>query len=287
MARPGVVIALLALGLGAGCAGTTPTRTVSAASCVGRTPGQQFKAARIVFVGVTLSGPSASATGELLSPAKVRVVRYLKGHGPGTVRVETAIQRSGDGYVENSDGINPRAGQRWRIYSNSTRQPYSTSICDGSRRVATHGALADCQASAVRLRLATSEAFMFHYATLYALRNVGTSACQLSGYPRVVPEYPAGRPIDVAVHHATSPPWGEPSRVVIVRPGAEAGLLIGYVANPEGSACIHRTLFKISLPGTRHAFTTGATFNVCPPGRFTRSLYESPILPTPKPPRPR
>jgi hypothetical protein len=82
-----------------------------------------------------LRGPS-SQTGELLSPAKVRVARFLKGHGPSTVHVETAIQRSGSGYVENADGIDPRAGQRWKIYSESKRQPYATSVCDGSRRIA-------------------------------------------------------------------------------------------------------------------------------------------------------
>jgi hypothetical protein len=125
---------------------------------------------------------------------------------------------------------------------------------------------------------------MLHYATIYSLTNIGTSTCRLSGYPRVVSEYPSGRPIAVAVHHTDGPPWGEPPRVVTVRPGAQAGLLIGYIANPLGSACVHRTLFKITLPATSHAFTTGATFDVCPPGRFARSLYVAPILPAPRPP---
>ncbi len=107
----------------------------SAASCVGWTPAQAFKAARVVLVGVMLPGRSEQA-GELISPAKVRVIRFLKGHGPSTVGVQTAIQRSGNGYLENADGIDPHAGQRWKIYSDSEQQPYSTSVCDGSRRIA-------------------------------------------------------------------------------------------------------------------------------------------------------
>ena len=107
----------------------------SAASCVGLTPAQQFKAARVVLVGVMLPGRSWR-TGELLSPAKVRVIRFLKGHGPSKVQVQTAIQLSGNGYLENADGIDPRAGQRWKIYSDSNQQPYSTSVCAGSRRIA-------------------------------------------------------------------------------------------------------------------------------------------------------
>jgi hypothetical protein len=35
------------------------------------------------------------------------------------------------------DGIEPRAGERWKIYTQSRRQPLATSICAGSVRVAT------------------------------------------------------------------------------------------------------------------------------------------------------
>ncbi|MFL5824549.1 MAG: hypothetical protein ACJ764_14030 [Solirubrobacteraceae bacterium] len=124
-------------------AGSTAARTpgASAASCAAQTRAQEFRAARVVFVGVMLSGPSTpkDGRGELLSPARVRVTRYLKSHGPSTVRVQTGISRTDDGsYVGNSEGIYPRAGQHWKIYSRSTHRPYATSVCDGSRQVAAH-----------------------------------------------------------------------------------------------------------------------------------------------------
>jgi len=64
-----------------------------AASCAAVSPAQQFAAARLVFIGVALPGPTAhySKRPVLASPARMRVERYLKGHGPGIVRVATAV----------------------------------------------------------------------------------------------------------------------------------------------------------------------------------------------------
>jgi hypothetical protein len=111
--------------------------TGAAASCAGLTPAQQFAAARLVFVGTMLPGPSTSAGGGrvLASPARVRVARYLKGHGPRTVAVDTAVRIGRRGITQSEDGIEPRVGERWRIYTNSHRQPFATSICAGSARV--------------------------------------------------------------------------------------------------------------------------------------------------------
>jgi hypothetical protein len=136
MASIGGALVLVALGAAAyaGHPGRTAGPVAGAASCAASTPGQELRAARVVFTGVMLPGP-ADGTGELLSPARVRVSRYLKGHGPSVVRVQTAIQRSGNGYEENSEGINPHAGQRWKIYSSSAHRPYPTSDCDGSRLI--------------------------------------------------------------------------------------------------------------------------------------------------------
>jgi len=66
----------------------------------------------------------------------VRVIRYLKGRGPRIVRVQTALRMDRNGVVENAEGIEPRAGQRWRIFTGGRRQPFATSICSGSRRLA-------------------------------------------------------------------------------------------------------------------------------------------------------
>jgi hypothetical protein len=68
----------------------------------------------------------------LLSPAKVRVSRYLKGHGPRVVRVRTAAASAN---AFGGEGIEPQAGQRWLIYSPSKSSPYDTNICAGSRRL--------------------------------------------------------------------------------------------------------------------------------------------------------
>ncbi len=113
----------------------------SSASCAGLTRAQQFKTARVVFVGVMLPGHLVGVADDtqLSSPAQVRVSHYLKGRGPSTVRVLTAVKRSGKGYRFAEDGIQPRPGQHWEIYTSSTHRPYSTSICGGSRIVSAKG----------------------------------------------------------------------------------------------------------------------------------------------------
>jgi hypothetical protein len=86
-----------------------------------------------VFVGTTLTGSTVILGGRsvLLSPARVRVSHYLKGAGPHVVSVATAV--TGGGHVVSEDGIEPRAGQQWTIYTRSPQMPYQTSMCDGSR----------------------------------------------------------------------------------------------------------------------------------------------------------
>ncbi len=132
----------MALGLIlAGCgsaqvAAAPPARTGVAASCAAVSPEQQFASARLVFVGRMLKGPTIKPGGVLGSPARMRVERYLKGHGPSTVRVDTAVSIDPHGVAVGEDGIMARPGERWKIYTDSGRQPFSTSICAGSRRVA-------------------------------------------------------------------------------------------------------------------------------------------------------
>lgn len=106
-----------------------------AASCAALTPAQQFKAARVVFDGTTLNGRTVRFGGRpvLSSPARFRVSRYLKGHGPAVVRVETGSAAARDGVVVTEDGIQPLVGQRWRIYAHTSREPFATSICSGTR----------------------------------------------------------------------------------------------------------------------------------------------------------
>ena len=144
----GVKLSLGALTIGAviaGCGGSTtlsrpiaPARpSAAAASCAGVSPGQQFASARLVFLGRMLPGPSTSMAGRdvLGSPVSVRVLRYLKGTGPRTVRVATAVTIKSTGLTVLEDGIEPQVGEIWKLYTQSRHQPFATSICGGSTRI--------------------------------------------------------------------------------------------------------------------------------------------------------
>lgn len=128
---------LLVAGCGTARVTATPVRETTgvAASCAAVSPAEKFNMARKVFVGVMLPGPTTQQ-GVLGSPARMRVERYLKGHGPRIVRVDTALRIEPGGVTGNSEGIEPKAGERWKIYTQSRRQPFDTSICSGSTRVA-------------------------------------------------------------------------------------------------------------------------------------------------------
>jgi len=73
----------------------------------------------------------------LASPATVRVARYLKGSGPSTVKVRTAVTITNRGVTVAEDGIEPQVGELWKIYAGSRGQPFDTSICAGSMRIRT------------------------------------------------------------------------------------------------------------------------------------------------------
>lgn len=126
-----VLVAVVA-GLSA-CGSSAGSSQSSGGSCAAGTPPGYLAAARAAFVGVMLSGPVVDSV--LTSPARVRVLRYLKGSGPAVVTVTTAVTRSGSDVVGNGEGITPRAGERWMIYTTSRAMPYQTSVCGGSALV--------------------------------------------------------------------------------------------------------------------------------------------------------
>jgi hypothetical protein len=139
--RWGGLAATLALLLAA-CGGhatihSLPVRQASSASCAGFGASAQFANARLVLIGTMLAGPSVALGRRdmLASPARVRVQQYLKGRGPKFVTVTTAVAPHGDSIQVSEDGIEPVARERWRIYTNSKRSPYQTSICGGSKRI--------------------------------------------------------------------------------------------------------------------------------------------------------
>lgn len=136
-----LVTGVLIAGCGGATASPTPVaparHTAVAASCAAASPTQQFATARLVFVGRMLPGPSTSLDRPrvLGSPATVRVMRYLKGSGPRTVKVTTAVTITNSGVTVAEDGIEPQVGEIWKIYTDSRHQPFDTSICGGSTMI--------------------------------------------------------------------------------------------------------------------------------------------------------
>jgi hypothetical protein len=105
--------------------------TGSSDSCAAVSAAVHLSHARTAFIGTALPGPVVGGA-VLESPARFRVVRYLKGSGPAVVTVRTAVAGNGNGTVSSEGGIQPQAGQRWQIYTTSLHTPYETSLCGGS-----------------------------------------------------------------------------------------------------------------------------------------------------------
>jgi hypothetical protein len=132
---------------------------------------------------------------------------------------------------------------------------------------------------------------MFHYANIYALTNSGLVSCTLKGFPSVSvfagPAQNASTAITVPTSDTKVAPWGEHPIAVTIKPGRSAGLILGYVVNPDATVCRSPNdegpTFKVTLPGTTSSLVTDDThFDVCSGGR-NYPLYVSPILPQPRP----
>lgn len=126
-----------ALFLISGCGGSSKSANAietRGASCAAVSLKQDMKHARLVFDGKLLRGQTAlvGSSSILTSPARVEVFRYLKGHGPKVVRIQTAVTRRDGGTTVGEDGIQARAGERWRIFTDGNTQPLPTSMCSGS-----------------------------------------------------------------------------------------------------------------------------------------------------------
>lgn len=91
---------------------------------------EQRARADFIFDGVALDGPTATGV------QRFRVTRYVKGRGPGIVRVNTGIIRRADGSGSTSSvSLLVKRGERWRIFARgSTYKVLQTSLCDGSRK---------------------------------------------------------------------------------------------------------------------------------------------------------
>ncbi|MFL5886979.1 MAG: hypothetical protein ACJ77M_18065 [Thermoleophilaceae bacterium] len=114
--------------------------TADAAACV--KPGLGSPSARgaeVIFDGVVLSGPRLGVTGDVLSPARLQVVRYLKGHGPRIVRVATSFAQGAIGRPTGTATFTPEPGEVLRIFgrtprgagSSAARGVLEPAACDG------------------------------------------------------------------------------------------------------------------------------------------------------------
>lgn len=109
--------------------------SAQAASCAAQTPAEQRTSAALIVDAVALAGRSTER-GVLLSPARFRALRYLKGRGPTLIRVRTAVRAVQGGFRYAEDGITPRRAQRWRLYGRRLRDgTVGVGICSGSRRL--------------------------------------------------------------------------------------------------------------------------------------------------------
>jgi hypothetical protein len=102
---------------------------ITRAMCLPATDAERLADADIVFEGLVIEGP--------LSPARLKVLRYIKGRGPAEFAVETGNTRNPDGTITlSSTGINPHPGEAWLIYGLGTvGGAVITSSCAGSRRL--------------------------------------------------------------------------------------------------------------------------------------------------------
>src|SRR3954469_15525392 len=77
--------------------------------------------ADVIFDGIVLSGPRLGVTADLLSPARLQVVRYVKGHGPRIVRVATSFRQGEMGTGVTGGTFTPEPGEVFRIFGTTPR----------------------------------------------------------------------------------------------------------------------------------------------------------------------
>lgn len=168
------------------------------AACATLPPRELAANASVILVAQALDGPAAA--GRLLTPARFRVLRYIKGTGPPVVQVETELARrtgSGGATSAASEEISPRPGDVWKIYAQrSPNGILTTSICAGSEKLgeralpatdqsrsppASSRPAADSSASPWALVAALAVVLLAAVAILFRTRRPGHSVSQRDG----------------------------------------------------------------------------------------------------------
>jgi len=99
-----------------------------------------------------LPGPSG-ADGSLRTPGRARVIRYDQGRGPEELDVTTSL--GSPAFV--SEGINPKAGETWRLYGSlAPNGSLGTSLCSGSLLLPAQSASASITAAGATRSLASA-----------------------------------------------------------------------------------------------------------------------------------
>ena len=103
------------------------------AACAQRSVDQIAREAPIVVTAKAQPGPVARNGVGLLSPATFKVVAYDQGTGPQEIKVETALTDGPGGLTAVSEGVNPMAGQTWRLWGTlGDDGVLQTNVCLGS-----------------------------------------------------------------------------------------------------------------------------------------------------------
>ncbi len=110
--------------------GTANFAAAATASCLPATAAEHRAHASVIFDGVALEGPTGTGI------QRFKVARYLKGHGPKTVRVNTGFIKHADGSgTLTSVSLVVHRGEHWRIFSrDAPPKVMRTSQCDGSTK---------------------------------------------------------------------------------------------------------------------------------------------------------
>ncbi len=103
------------------------------AACAQRPLEDLARTVPVVVTAKAQPGPVARNGVGLLSPATFKVVAYDQGAGPQEIKVQTALTEGAGGLAAVSEGVNPMAGQTWRLWGAfGADGVLQTNVCLGS-----------------------------------------------------------------------------------------------------------------------------------------------------------